>query len=80
MNDEVDSVCAGDTDFEQAAIRSGADEHGEIVEIEHSSRVSVSVEHVIVCDPVFACTVQDNGIHNHQLTLTGTHPVSPPLK
>jgi len=69
VNDELDCVCRGDADLKQAAIDSSADEHAEIVEIEHSDWVAVGVKNVIVCDPVFACALQDNGIHEHQLTL-----------
>jgi len=51
VNDELDFFCLGDTDFEHASIDSSADEHDEVVEIEHSDRVAVGVEHVIVCSP-----------------------------
>jgi hypothetical protein len=44
-----------------------ADEHGEVVECEHSDRVVVGVEDVIVCDPVLAGARHDDGIHDVNL-------------
>jgi hypothetical protein len=55
VNNELDPLGLGHTDLQQAGGGVGADEHGEVVEVEHSDRVAVGVEHVVVCDPVLAC-------------------------
>ena len=68
MNDELDTLSGCDTDFEHPPGTVGADEHVEIVEVEHSNRVSVGVEHVGICDPVSACARHDHGIHNINLS------------
>lgn len=47
----------------------GTDEHGEVVEVEHSDRVSVGVQHVVVGDLVSAGGTHDHRIHDCQLTL-----------
>ena len=48
MNDELDTFGVGDDDLEHSPGGVGADEHVEIIEVEHSDRVAVGVEHVVV--------------------------------
>jgi len=67
MNDELNAFSRGDANFEHAAGGVSADEHVEVVEIEHSDRVSVGVQHVVIGDPVLACTRHDHGIHEINL-------------
>lgn len=52
VNDEVDRLRAGDADLHKTRRLVRADEHGEIVEVEHSDRVSLGVQDVVVDDPV----------------------------
>jgi hypothetical protein len=54
VNDELDPLRLGDTDLPQSSSGVGADGHGEVAEVEHSDRVAVSVEHVVVGDLVLA--------------------------
>ena len=67
MNDELDALSGCDADLEDAAGGVGADEHDQVVEVEDSDRVSVGVEHVVIGDPVLACTRHDHGIHDVKL-------------
>ena len=46
-----------------------SDQHDEIIQFEHSNRVSVGVENVVVSDSVLAGTCQDHGIHWHRVSL-----------
>lgn len=63
MNDEVDAFCLCNTDFEQVGRLIGADQHGEVIYLKNPDRVPVCVQHVIICDPVLACTVQNYRVH-----------------
>ncbi|HUU60911.1 MAG TPA: hypothetical protein VMX37_00765 [Acidimicrobiia bacterium] len=62
MHDEVDTFTSGHADSEQTACLVGADEHDEAFDIEHSDRVAVGRQHVVVADPVPACARQDRRI------------------
>ncbi len=46
MDDELDAVTNRNSDFEHPAAVIGADQHAESIEVEHSDRVAVGVEHV----------------------------------
>ena len=63
MNDELDTLGGCHADFERSAVFVGTDEHDEVVEVEDSDGVAVSVEHVVVGDPVFAGACQDDRVH-----------------
>jgi hypothetical protein len=43
------------------------DQHDEITDLEHTNRVTVSTEHVIVLDPVLAGARQHHRIHGVNL-------------
>lgn len=49
--------------LEHEASGVGADQHVQVVKIEHSDWMSVRVKHAVIGDPVLACTRQDHGIH-----------------
>jgi hypothetical protein len=68
MDDELDAFCCSDADFEHPSCVS-SNQHHEIVQLEHSDRVSEGVEHVIVRDPVFAGTRHNHRIHVYQVSL-----------
>lgn len=70
MNDELDTFSRREADLEKLAGLVGADQHREFVEREHSERVAVRVQHVVVGDSVLASARQDDGIHRHQYILT----------
>ena len=70
MNNELDTLSCRHTDLEESGRLSGTDEHGEVVEVEYSDRVAISMQHVFVGDPMLACALEDDGVHPHQLTLT----------
>ena len=63
MNDEFDTLGGCHAKFESSAAFVGAYEHDEVVKVEDSDGVAVSVEHVVVGDPVFACAGQDDRVH-----------------
>jgi hypothetical protein len=69
VDDELDTLGGGDADLEHAAGGVGTYQHVHVVEVEHSDRVSVGVEHVVVCDPVLASARQDHRTRDHQRTL-----------
>jgi len=48
VNDELDPLGLGYADLEESGGGVGADEHGEVVVVEHSNGVAVGVEHVVV--------------------------------
>lgn len=45
----------------------GANEHGEVIEVEHSNWVSVGVQHVVIGDLVLAGGTHDHRIHTVNL-------------
>jgi hypothetical protein len=47
VDDELDTLGGGDADLEHAAGGVGTYQHVQVVEVEHSDRVSVGVEHVV---------------------------------
>lgn len=63
MHDELNSIGGGDSDLEKSPRTAGTDEHHEVVERERSDRVAVGVVDVIVADPVFARTGENDGLH-----------------
>lgn len=63
MHDELDAIANNHSDLQEPTAVIGADQHREIVEGEDSDRVSIGVKHVVIADPVFACTFEHNGIH-----------------
>ncbi len=67
MNDELDPFSRHDTHFEKSRGMVRADKHGQIVKIEYSDGVAVSVEYVLIGDLVFASTAEDDRIHNDKL-------------
>ncbi len=68
MNDELDTLTDNDTDLEQRRVDSSADQHGEIIDLEHSDGIAVGMEHVVIGDPVFPCASR----------ITGSIPVNLP--
>jgi hypothetical protein len=54
VNDELDPFSRHDTDFEKSRGMVRADKHGQIVDIEYSDGVAVSVEDVLIGDLVLA--------------------------
>jgi hypothetical protein len=68
VHEELDTLGGRHPDLEQPAALVGADQHDQVVDGEHSNRVAVSVKHVVVADPVRACTAQDHRIHTIKLT------------
>ena len=63
MDDELDTFIADHAYLEQTPRRIGADQHDKIVKHEDADGVAMSMEHVVVADPVFAGTRQDYGVH-----------------
>jgi len=63
MDDELDALALSDSDLEEPAVRIGADQHHEITKIEHTDRVPVNVQHVLISDPVLSGTLSNHGIH-----------------
>ena len=63
MNDELDAFTGGHADLEQTPRRIRADQHDEVFKHEDADGIAVSMEHVVVADPVFARTRQDYGVH-----------------
>ena len=63
MNDEFETLGGCHAKFENSASFVGAYEHDEVVKVEDSDGVAVSVEHVVVGDPVFAGACQDDRVH-----------------
>jgi len=61
VNDEIDAVCVCNTDFEQIGRLIWADQHGEVVDLEHPDWVSVCVQHVFVCDPCLRALSRTTG-------------------
>jgi hypothetical protein len=51
VDDELDTLGGGDADLEHAAGGVGTYQHVQVVEVEHSDRVSVGVEHVVSAIP-----------------------------
>ena len=62
LDEELDAFTDGDSDLQESPGAIGADKQREVVEGEDSDGVAVGVEHVVVADPVFACTVEHDGI------------------
>lgn len=67
MHHEVDGIGIRDADLNQPSRLIRTDEHGEVVEGEHSDRVPVSVQDVVVEDPVLSSTPENYRIHNVNL-------------
>jgi hypothetical protein len=67
VDDEVDRLCVGDADLKEKGRLGWADEHGQVVEVEDSDRVSVGVKDVVVGDPVLPGAGQDYRIHEPKL-------------
>ena len=64
MNDELDPFIGdGDADLEWLAGTVASDEHHQVVDSEDPGWVPIGVEHVVVGDPVLACTAEDDRIH-----------------
>ena len=63
MNDEFDPFSGGDADLEHSSRFVSSDQHDEIVELEHSDRISLGVQHVVIGDPVLAGTRHNHRIH-----------------
>jgi len=64
MNDELDAFFGdGDTDLEWLAGAVTPDQHRQVVDDEDSGWMAVRVEHVVIGDPVLACTAEDDRIH-----------------
>ncbi len=63
MNDEFDTLGGCHAKFESSAAFVGADEHDGVVKAKDFDGAAVSVEHVVVGDPVFACAGQDDRVH-----------------
>ena len=72
MDDELDPFDRRQPDLDEAGCEVGTDQHDEVVvgEIDRSDRVAVSMEDVLVSDPVAASALDDHGIHAHQVSLT----------
>jgi hypothetical protein len=60
MNDEFDTLGGCHANFESSASFVGAYEHDEVVQVEDSDGVAISMEHV--GDPVFAGAGQDDRV------------------
>ena len=63
MDDELDALCRGNSNLEEAPGSIRPDEHHQVVELEDSDREPIRVEHVIVVDLVLSRTLQDHRIH-----------------
>ena len=68
MHDEVDALSRRYPDLQQAACLISADQHDQTVDLEHSNRVLIGMQHVIVADPVSACARQDRWVHGVNLS------------
>ena len=64
VDDDVCGIAVADTDLDQRPRRAGADQHDEIIELEHADRMEVGVKHVAVCRPVAACAGKDLRLHD----------------
>lgn len=69
MDNELDTVSATETDFQESRCSVGADQHREVVESENSDRVLICVENVLISDAVLSGTVEDDRIHGYQVIL-----------
>jgi hypothetical protein len=67
MDDEVESIANRNPDLKQAPVLIGSDQHHDITEVEYSDWVPVSVQRILVSDPMFAGAVQNHGIHSVKL-------------
>lgn len=68
MDDELDALVGGDqADLEEPAAGVTADDHRQIVVLEHADGVAIGVDHVVVGDPVSAGTGQHDRIHRIKL-------------
>ena len=63
MDDEVDSFSAADADFEKPSCSAWANEHDQVVELQHSAGMTVGMKNVVVVYVVLACTCYDNWLH-----------------
>jgi hypothetical protein len=64
MDDEVDAFGGCYADLEQASRTIRADQHREVVQLEHADWVAVGVEHVVIGNPVLPGACQDCRIHS----------------
>jgi hypothetical protein len=63
MDNELDTFTGDHAYLEQTPSRIGADQHDEVVKHEDADGVAMSVNHVVVADPVFAGAREDYGVH-----------------
>jgi hypothetical protein len=67
VDDELDAFACNHDNLEQAPCLVGTDQHDEIITLEDSDEVAVSVEHVNVTNPVFAGARQDHRVDSINL-------------
>jgi hypothetical protein len=67
MERAIDGLRVGKSDLKEAGGAVWADQHCEVVEVEHSDRVAVGVKDVVVCDPVLPGAGQDHRGHRTKL-------------
>jgi hypothetical protein len=63
VDDEVRPLGASHADLEELTGGTRPDQHGQVIKDEDADGMSVSVEHVVVSDPLSACARQDEWIH-----------------
>lgn len=68
MDDELDSLSGAQTDFDQTRRPVRADQHCQIVQSEHPDRVLKSVKHVLIGNTMFSGAVEDDRIHDINLS------------
>lgn len=57
MDNELNALASGDPDLEKTTGLIRTNQHHEAANVEYTDRVTVSVQHVLIFDPVFADAV-----------------------
>jgi hypothetical protein len=68
MDNELDAFSFGNSDLKNPSVLICADQHQYVAEIEHTDRVPIGMQHVLILDPVLAGTIQSHGILTVKLT------------
>ena len=68
MDNELNPFAFGDTDLQKTTVLICADQHHKITKVEHTDRIPIGVQNVLISDPVPAGTLQNHGVHMIKLT------------
>ena len=68
MDNELDPFTFGNSNLKNTTVLICADQHYYVAEIEHTDRVPIGMQHVLILDPMLAGTVQNHEIRTVKLT------------